>query len=168
MNHAAGFVLACAAVVAAGQPSQAGRASAPTPAGIEASIRQRGAEQTISAPAVANQWDAVADRMSEGGSRWIALAPRLAPGADAGSAEDLCLSLAFSLPRNPGAVLAALDLGNGPVLGASRVCGMPFIEDTVKDRPAYRLRAIRAVAHVAVPALARARGECLAALRRAS
>ena len=102
--------------------------------------------------------------MGDGGSQWVALAPGLAPGADAGSAEGLGISLALALPKNPRAVLAAIDPANGHVLGAGRVCGMPFIEDTVKDRPAYRRRALRAVRGVSDRSLANARAACLSAL----
>ena len=104
----------------------------------------------------------------EGDARWIALAPKLAPGSDAGSAEDLGISLAFSLPKNPGAVLAALDPADGHILGASRVCGMPFIEDTVKDRPAYKRRSIHALEEVSAPTLAQTKTACLRDLKRAS
>ena len=155
-----------ALLLLAGQKVSA--APAPTPATIAASIEQRGAEATIAALAKAGQWDQVAEDMGSGDGRWIALAPKLAPGSDAGSAEDLGISLAFSLPKNPRAVLDALDPANGHIIGVERVCGMPFIEDTVKDRPAYRRRALRAVASVSAPTLARPRAACLRELRRAS
>ena len=139
-----------------------------TPGRIAASIRQRGPEATIAALAKADQWDQVADRIGSGDGRWIALAPQLAPGSDAGSAEDLGISLAYALPKNPRAVLAVLDPANGHVIGADRVCSIPFIEDTVRDRPAYRRRALRAVGGVTDPALGRARAACVAELKEAS
>lgn len=143
-------------------------APSPTPAGIEASIREHGAEATIAALAKADQWDVVADKIGDGNSAWIAVASELAPGSDAGSAEDLGISLAFSLPKNPHSVLAALDPANGHILGVDRVCGMPFIEDTVKDRLAYKRQAIRAVEKVTDTDLKNAKKSCLAALRAAS
>ena len=154
-----------AALLAATSPGVA--ASAPTPASISNGIRQEGAKATIAALARAGQWDAVSDHMDSGSSAWIALAPLLAPGSDAGSAEDLGISLAFSLPKNPQAVLAALDPANGHVIGADRVCGLPFVEDTMPDLPAYRLKAIRAVQGVKDRRLASARTACLAALAAA-
>ena len=105
--------------------------------------------------------------MDSGNADWIALAPLLAPGSDAGSAEDLGISLAFSLPKNPRGVLAALDPANGHIIGANRVCGLPFVEDTVPDLPAYRLKAIRAVREVKDTKLTSARTACLAALAAA-
>ena len=166
MSRRGGFALTLAAALALGWPAQA--ASSPTPAGIEAGIRRHGAQATIAALAKADQWDGVADRMGTGDAKWIALAPRLAPGSDAGSAEDLGISLAFSLPKNPRAVLSALDPADGHVLGAGRVCGMPFIEDTMKDRPAYKRHAIRAVKTVSGLRLAKVRRACLRELERAS
>ena len=142
-------------------------ASTPSPAAIRDSIKREGAKATIADLAKADQWDAVSDRMDSGSADWISLAPLLAPGSDAGSAEDLGISLAFSLPKNPGAVLAALDPANGHIIGANRVCGLPFIEDTVSDLPAYRLKATRAVQQVKDTKLASARTACLAALAAA-
>ncbi len=139
-------------------------AAAPNPDAIRNSIKRVGAQATIAGLAKADQWDAVADRMDSGSSAWIALAPLLAPGSDAGSAENLGISLAFSLPKNPRAVLAALDSANGHTIGADRVCGMPFVEDTVPDLPAYRLKAIHALQSINDTKLASARTACLAAL----
>lgn len=155
-----------AALLTFGQASMA--APQPTLASINTSIGQRGAEATIAMLAKADQWDMVADKIGNGTTAWIALAPKLAPGADAGSAEDLGISLAFSLSKNPDAVLAALDPANGHIIGADRVCGMPFIEDTVKNRPAYKRQAISAVEKVSTPSLANAKSACLAALRAAN
>ncbi len=155
-----------AALLAAASPGFA--APAPNPAAVRDSIRREGAKATIADLAKADQWDAVSDRMDSGNADWIALAPLLAPGSDAGSAEDLGISLAFSLPKNPRAVLAALDPANGHIIiGGDRVCGLPFVEDTVPDLPAYRLKAMRAVREVKDTRLAAARTACLAALAAA-
>ena len=142
-------------------------APAPSPAAIRDSIKREGARATIADLAKASQWDAVSERMDSGSADWIALAPLLASGSDAGSAEDLGISLAFSLPKNPNAVLAALDPANGPIIGADRVCGLPFVEDTVPDLSAYRLKAMRAVQRVKDTKLASARRACIAALAAA-
>lgn len=106
--------------------------------------------------------------MGTGDARWIALAPALASRADGAFAEGLGIGLAYSLPKNPRAVLAALDLKDGPAIGPGQVCGVPFIEDAVKNRSAYKRRAVRAVAGVADPALSRARIACLAVLKPSS
>jgi hypothetical protein len=94
------------------------------------------------------------------------LAPRLAPGTDAESSEDMGIVLARALPRNPSAVLGALDLRDGPVLGPSRVCGVPFIEPSPAFVHSYTTRALAAVSGVRAPRLDDARKACLSALRR--
>lgn len=143
-------------------------ADAPTLSEITARIHKSGAEATVSGLIKSDQWEVVTRRMATGDKRWIALAPALATFSDGAFSEGLGIGLAYALPKNPRAVLAALDLTNGPVLGASHVCSVPFIEDTVRNRPAYKRRALRAVAGVTDPALARARSMCLAVLKQSS
>lgn len=140
-------------------------AAAQTPGGVHESLRRRGAEATIASLVRTGRWDRVLDHLGSGDGRWIVLAPGLAAAADAGVAEELGISLAFALPKNPQAVLAVLDSDDGHVLGAARVCGLPFIEDTVKDLRGYRRRALRAVSSVSDPALGPARTACLIHLR---
>lgn len=96
------------------------------------------------------------------------MAPLLVPGSDAGSSEDLGISLAFSLPKNARAVLAAIDPKNGHITGADRVCGMPFIEDTVKDRAAYKRQAVSAVRSVHDKKLQPIAKRCLQELKSSS
>ena len=64
-------------------------------------------------------------------------------------------------------MLAALTPGEGAT-GVEDVCGLPFIEDTVKDLAGYRRRAIAAVDKVRTPRLAAMRAACLAALRKSA
>ena len=148
--------------------SAAQAASPPTVAAVAASLRQRGAQATAAALVKADQWEGVTERIATGDARWIALAPSLAVGSDGAFSEGLGIGLAYALPKNPRAVLAALDPKDGSVIGAGQVCSVPFIEDTVRNRPAYRLRAMRAVATITDPALTRARSACLAVLKRSS
>ena len=77
---------------------------------VRQSLRKMGARRTIDDLQKRGRWEAITDKMNVGAGEWIALAPLLAPGSDAGSAEDLGISLAFALPKNPRAVL-----GSGPV-----------------------------------------------------
>ncbi len=148
--------------------SGASAAAPPTSGEIAASLRLRGAQVTVAGLVRTERWEAVTERMATGDPRWIALAPALATSSDGAFSEGLGIGLAYALPKSPGAVLAALDLKGGPVVGAGQVCSLPFIEDTVRDRPAYKRRALRAVAGVIDPALSRARGACLAVLKRSS
>jgi hypothetical protein len=136
----------------------------PTPAEIGDSIARYGAQATVNALFDQNRWDYVADEIGTGKAAWVSLAARLAPGADAGTAEELPISLAFGLPLGPAAVLAAVQSG---AFDVEDVCGAPFIEGTVRDLPVYIRRATVAVSKVSDPALAATRAACLVALAKA-
>lgn len=131
---------------------------------VAAEIKAQGAKATIAKLAADDQWDTLSEHIVDGEPDWIALAPQLAPGSDAGSAEDLGIALAFALPKRPVEVLHAIDPGNGIVLGVDRVCGMPFIEDTVQDLQGYKRKAIAAVRAVTDSDLQNVRQACIAAL----
>ena len=133
---------------------------------VRASVESRGAGETVRRLQAAGQWDVVLDGISNGEVAWIALVPRLAQGTDAG--PSLGVALAKALPRAPAAVLHALDPGDGPALGPSRVCGAPFAEPTPAFLDAYRPRALAAVESVRDPRLRNVREACLAVLRKAA
>ena len=136
-----------------------------SPDAIARDIAAHGASAVVTRLLANGDYDRVMDRIDTGEARWVALAPKLAPGADAGAAEELPISLAFALPKNPRAVLEVLSGPNGfPV---EDVCSAPFIEGTIKDIPAYVKRAEKAVAEVSDPHLAKVRDACLAQLRKA-
>lgn len=135
-----------------------------TPSSLLQQIDHRGAK------AVANsmtdgQWENFLGEVSSGKPEWIAVVPRLAPGTDAGNSESLGIGLAFALPKNPGAVLSAIDPKDGPVLGVTRVCSAPFIEGTIDDIPGYIHRAALALDGVTNPALAQIKARCLRTLQ---
>ena len=137
-----------------------------TPAAVLASIKQNGAKATVGRLRDSEDWRIIQKHIERGEADWIALAPSLAPGTDAASSEDLGIFLAEALPKNPSAVLGALDLRDGPVLGPSRVCGVPFIEPSPTFVHSYTTRAIAAVSGVRDRGLIGARQACLSALRR--
>ncbi|MFM0428187.1 hypothetical protein PQQ75_04155 [Paraburkholderia aspalathi] len=128
-------------------------------------IDEQGAKATVSSMSE-SQWDAVLDRVDSGSPEWVALVPKLAKGTDGGNSEDLGIGLAYALPKNPKAVLKAIDPDNGPVLGVSRVCSAPFIEDTVPDIPAYIKHARAALNKVRDPALQGVKKACMAELAK--
>ncbi|SIO72548.1 hypothetical protein SAMN05444172_8983 [Burkholderia sp. GAS332] len=137
-----------------------------SPASIAARIGQQGADPVVRQLVANGEYEWVLDRIQAGNGQWIALAPRLAPGTDAGTAEDLGIALAYALPENPEAVLSVIDLRDDPVIGVIRVCGVPFVEGTMNEVHAYVKRALTAVSHADSPRLARVRLACLNALRR--
>ncbi len=134
----------------------------PSPTSVAAEIAAHGAKRTVDGLIQTKRWDAVTTSMDKGSGAWIALAPKLAPGSDAGSAEDLGLSLALALPVNPRAVLAAIDAKDGPILGLSRVCGRPFIEDS--EPAGYQRRALSALSRITDQHLTAIAGRCRTAL----
>jgi hypothetical protein len=140
-------------------------AGTPSPDFVAKDIAARGAEAAVAKLTKSGDYDRVLDRIDQGDARWIALAPKIAPGVDAGNAEALVISLAFALPKNPRAVLAIVGGKDGfPV---DDVCGAPFIEGTVKSVPTYIKKAEAAVLRVSDPALAETKDACLAQLRNA-
>jgi len=137
----------------------------PSVRAIEASIRRDGARETVNALVDQNRWDYVSSRIASGEARWVALASQLAPGTDAGTAEDLPIALAYALPLNARAVLA---VARTRTVDLTDVCGVPFIEGAAPNIPAYKRRALAAVERVDDPGLAPFRAACLDALRTAT
>lgn len=149
-------------------------AQAPGASAVAAEIRAHGARAVVSrliaAPAKPGEsaWDRLTQEIWLGRAEYIALAPKLAEGTDAGTSEDLGISLAHALPLAPASVLRAMDLKVDAVLGLKRVCGVPFIEDTVEDLPGYVRAAKQALGKVSDAALLQAKAACLVELRAAS
>lgn len=136
-----------------------------TPETIAADIAAHGAGAVVAKLAKNGYYDRVLGHIDKGEAEWVALAPKLAPGTDAGWAEALSISLAFALPKNPKAVLALL-VGKD-AFAADDICSAPFIEGTIKDVPGYIRRAKAAVAKVSDPSLQSAKAACLASLAKA-
>jgi hypothetical protein len=65
-------------------------------------------------------------------------------------------------------VLRVIDRHNGPVLGVSRICGVPFSEPSAKDVSGYLSAARSAVEEVDEPRLQRVKAACLEQLTRAA
>jgi hypothetical protein len=135
---------------------------------IRMDIAAKGPKVVIDSLDKHGYWDLVVHNIDSGKKSWVELAPLLAPGSDGGFSEDLGIGLAYALPKNPAAVLAAIDtMDSSPanvVLTVSRVCGVPFIEDTVKDIPRYIRQAKAAVSRVDDPALEAVKTACLSEL----
>ncbi len=163
MTANAKFWIAIAGVLAVLPVSASAGVRAKLP-DVRARLEREGPEATGRRLSTANQWDSVLDGMARGEAGWIAIAPLLAKGADGANAEGLGIALAEALPKNAGAVLAALDPSNGPILGASRVCSAPFIEPKPGRIERYKPKALAAVRAVRASGLRPARQACLEAL----
>ncbi|RKE36027.1 hypothetical protein B0G76_2172 [Paraburkholderia sp. BL23I1N1] len=160
MKRTSGFTLVLALAC-----STANAGAQTSPSILAKQINDEGAKATVGAMSE-SEWDNVLTHIDSGNAAWIALAPKLAKGTDGGNSEDLGIGLAYALPKNAKAVLSAIDPDNGPVLGVSRVCSAPFIEDTVKDIPAYIKRAKAALTKVHEPSLQNVKKDCLAELSK--
>jgi hypothetical protein len=132
---------------------------------IAADIGAEGAGPVVHRLWESGEFDSVLDAISSGDSKWIGLSPSLAVGADAGAAEGLGVALARALPINAAAVLAVLDQTR-PVLSPAHVCGIPFIEESVKDVADYRRKAEAAVEQIHGASLQDSKAACMAALQR--
>jgi hypothetical protein len=163
------FLLAhCGAALAAEE-------AALSAAEIRAEIDAKGAKAVITRLSSAHvnamgqsDWSRTMDQIWNGRVAYIALAPKLAQGADGKSAEDLSTALARALPAAPEAVLRVIDRHNGPVLGVGRICGVPFAEPSSKDTSGYLRAAQSAVDDVDTPRLERVRAACLDQLAQAA
>jgi hypothetical protein len=146
-----------------------------TAAEISAEIDAKGAKAVINRLATANvdamgrsDWSRTMDQIWNGRLAYIALAPKLARGADSGPADDLGIALARALPVAPAAVLRVIDRHNGPVLGVDRVCGAPFIEPAAKDVSGYLRAARSAIDEVDAPRLQHVKAACVERLTLAA
>lgn len=156
-------VLFLAAVISA--PALAAAETPLNPSAIAADIKAHGADAVVTHLFTSGDYDRVLDHIDKGEAAWVALAPKLAPGTDAGTAESLVIALAFALPKNPRAVLALI--AGKDAFPVEDVCGAPFIEGTIGDIPAYVKKARAAVSRVSDAKLAKAKAACLAQLDKA-
>ena len=108
-------------------------------------------------------YEVVLDGISSGDAQWLALAPGLQKGADAGPSEFLKISVAEALPHNAAAVLR-LGAHGWPIANA---CSYPMLEPKPADTRRYFAAAIPAVTAVHDPALQSAKATCLSELRKA-
>jgi hypothetical protein len=135
-----------------------------SPGEIATDIHRDGARAVVMRLSSTDAFDKLLDHVSAGEDAWIALAPLLAPGTDAGTSEALSISLATALPKNARAVLEVLDPATLP-LSVSAVCDVPFIEIPLAEARDYVRKATEAVSAVHNVAQAEA---CLITLRETS
>ena len=142
---------------------------------ISAEIDAMGAKAVINRLSHANvnamgqsDWSRTMDEIWNGRPAFIALAPKLAAGADGAPADDLGIALARALPAAPASVLRVIDRRDGAILGVSRICGAPFIDTPGKAASGYLDSAQSALDDVDTPGLQRVKAACLARLALAA
>jgi hypothetical protein len=137
-----------------------------TPAQVRALIRSRGATaavQFLDRPGNArDRWDTVIRGIASGNQAWLDLAPEIAAGTDAGTAEEYAIALSDALVGNATGTLRLVMAGSRDV---TDVCAEMGIETPRRQRRAYDAAAIVAVQAVTAPDLRGAKAMCLTSLR---
>lgn len=108
-------------------------AASPDPSHVKSDLQHLPAKKVISNLKKHGEFEQMLKRIDEGDAQWIALAPSLYEGTDAGDSEDIEIALATALPKNALAVLSILNGDEAAAEGQpriDRVCGVPFIEPT--------------------------------------
>jgi hypothetical protein len=105
-------------------------------------------------------WNRVIADISSGRATWLDVAVRLAPGTDAGTAEDIDYALSSALLHNPEGVLQRLY----KPFGLKDICVVPLIEPTDAQVAAWQERAVAALARVKTPQLQSRAAACRAAI----
>ena len=145
-------------------PSLQGATPPYTAGEVRAAIVRNGARAVVMRLQRDGLWvPSVVEPIARGEAEWIALAADLSAGTDAGTSEDLVISLASALPINPTAVLRALDRNSG-LLTTDSVCSLPFIEPDAAFLAAYWSRTAAALRSAGTDTTPAVRDACLARL----
>ncbi len=136
-----------------------------SPEWIEAEVAKHGAEDVVERLWNADRFIEITNQVAQGKDRWIAIAPIIRGGTDAGAAEILMDSMALALPKNPNAVLRAFALMHGSPDNISKLCVSPFVEGTKEQDLSYIRRAIVALRRINTPALVKLRDSCVLSLQ---
>jgi hypothetical protein len=137
-----------------------------TPAQVRALIRSRGARgavQYLDRPGNRrDRWDSVLRGIATGNQAWLDVAPEIAAGTDAGTAEEYAITVSDALVGNAAGALRLVLAGPGDV---TDICIESGIETPLRQRRIYDAAAIEAVEAVTAPDLRAAKTACLASLR---
>lgn len=141
------------------------RGGAPvTPEEVAAMLRTQTPQQTVNAlygNGENSRWDTVASGIAKGEPAWLALAPQISRGTDAGTSVDFAVAAQDALTTNPTGALRML----GQTEMSTGACGENGIEVPAEQARAFHQAAIASVQSVNDPALQQIKEQCLAALR---
>ena len=132
-------------------------------------LATRGPTEAVAAMTANGDWGRLIARISSGDADAISLVRELANGTDAGTSEELTISLAEALPKAPLNVLGVLIPDRNSLLSFRRVCSAPFIEDSPSHQRMYKaaaLRAVRRVGRSRIPDLVRSSDPCIAEMKK--
>ena len=146
---------------------------ATTPPGLAHDVDQKLATEppakVVAELVASGAWGRLMARIASGDTHAISLVRKLSRGTDAGTSEDITISLAEALPKATGEVLLMLSPDrHDVVLSFDRVCSAPFIEDTARHQRLYKAAALKAVraTYRTDPDLILPGESCLAALKK--
>ncbi len=137
---------------------------APTAKQMNDKIEKEGAKAVIEKLTAHNQaeWHRVVRRIDLGSPEWLGIAGKLLKGSDAGTSEDLRISLAVALTHNPEGVLRMA----GSDLPLEQVCTVPFIEPSKHVVANHKLRVKAALRRVTAKDLTEKKAACLKSIER--
>lgn len=137
---------------------QAGTAS-PTASELDKHIEHDGAKAVIQQLATGKQtaWNSVVKKIDIGTPEWLQVPGKLLKRSDAGTTEDLRISLAVALTHNPQGVLRM----TGPDLPLEQVCTVPFIEPSEKVIAIHKAKVHAALRRVVAQELQEKKAACL-------
>jgi hypothetical protein len=137
-----------------------------SPAQVRALIRSQGATgavQFLDRPGNRlDRWDTVIRGIATGNQAWLDMAPEIAAGTDAGTAEEYAIALSDALVGNATGTMRLVLAGPGDM---TEICIESGIETPLRQRRAYDAAAIEADSAVTAPDLQAAKAACLASLR---
>ena len=148
-------------------PAAASETLALTPQAITKYVDEHGAQEAVKNLYQDNdtrRWDFVTHKMQSGDARWLGVAKKIAEGTDAGTSEDLVITLAIALPKNPKGVLQLIGTTN--FLSYESVCNAPFIEPTAAYLKNYLQKARQALKKLNDPAVEDQRIKCLSQIEK--
>ena len=138
-----------------------------TPQQLGAEIRNEGAKAVVDRLSRSGQWWTLTRHIADGSPEWIALAPALSTGTDAGTSESLKISLAYALPKATSSTLDALDAGSKySPRSIQEVCSSPFLEDSREHERSYKLVTLAALKRIDAPRLHKIAAACADELRK--
>jgi hypothetical protein len=155
------FLLIAAAV---GANALASNHSVLTPQSVKDDTRRIGAKAVVQQLYSSNRWETVLKKIETGDDAWLAVVQDLAEGTDAGTSEDLQVTLARALPKNPGAVLRLT--GTESFLSLDDVCAAPFIEPEHAFLMRYLTETRRSLASLNDTAVESKRLKCLSQIEQ--
>lgn len=142
-----------------------GLATGSSPEQISMEIKAHGATAVVERLWDSREYEMVLNHVRSGAPAWVALALKLAPGTDAGAAEELSMALGHALSNNPSVVLAIINPRVFPV-SLPEVCRPPFTDETRRQIWAWIRKTKSAILAVTDTSLRSKKVQCLTDIQK--